>query len=69
MWKTIDSLISRKKSQSYDEAVQHLINLRDLAKLEGNAVEFQRRIQQIQDTYSKYPGLLRRIDAANLLDC
>ena len=69
MWKTIDSLISRKKSQSYDEAVQHLINLRDLAKLEGNAVEFQRRIQQIKTTYSKYPGLLRRIDAANLLDC
>ncbi|MFZ4666888.1 MAG: hypothetical protein ACOYME_10725 [Prochlorotrichaceae cyanobacterium] len=69
IWKTIDSLISRKKSQFYDEAVQHLINLRDLATLEGNTVEFQRRLQQIQTTYSKCPGLLRRIDAADLLNC
>ena len=68
IWKTIDSLISRKKPQSYDEAVQHLINLRDLAMLEGNVVEFQRKIQQIQATYSKCSGLLRRIEAANLLD-
>ena len=68
IWKTIDSLIARKKPQSYDEAVQHLINLRDLARLEGNVVEFQRKIQQLQATYSKCSGLLRRIEAANLLD-
>ncbi|MGA0200912.1 MAG: hypothetical protein ACO3NK_17675, partial [Prochlorotrichaceae cyanobacterium] len=69
IWKTIESIISRNKQQSYDEAVQHLIKLRDLATLEGNAVEFQAKLQKLQTTYSKCSGLLRRIDAANLLDC
>ncbi|MEM9906494.1 MAG: hypothetical protein AAF921_15865 [Cyanobacteria bacterium P01_D01_bin.44] len=67
IWETIKDLIARKQAQPYEQAVQHLIDLRDLAELEGDSALFQSRIRQMQADYSNRSGLLRRIREAKLL--
>ncbi|MEM9807601.1 MAG: hypothetical protein AAF959_20240 [Cyanobacteria bacterium P01_D01_bin.56] len=67
MWETVEELIARKQAQPYEQAIQHLIDLRDLAKLEGDSEIFQSRIRQMQADYSTRSGLLRRMRAAKLL--
>ncbi|MEO1401437.1 MAG: hypothetical protein AAFV72_09370 [Cyanobacteria bacterium J06635_1] len=67
IWETIKDLIARKQAQPYDQAVQHLVDLRDLAELEGDLDLFQSRIRQMQADYSNRSGLLRRMREAKLL--
>ena len=67
IWETIDGLIARKQAQPYQQAIQHLIDLRDLAELEGKLAIFQTRIRQMQADYSNRSGLLRRMREAKLL--
>lgn len=67
IWETIDGLIARKQAQPYQQAVQHLTDLRDLAELEGKSAIFQARIRQMQADYSNRSGLLRRMREAKLL--
>jgi len=67
IWKTIDGLIARKQAQPYQQAIQHLIDLKDLAELEGKLAIFQARIRQMQADYSNRSGLLRRMREAKLL--
>lgn len=67
IWKTIEDLIARKQAQPYQQAIQHLIDLRDLAEMEGNSAIFQSRIRQMQADYSNRSGLLRRMREAKLL--
>ena len=66
IWETIDALIARKQAKSYEQAIQHLVDLRDLAALEGNSATFQAQIRQMQTTYSNRPGLLKRMRSAQL---
>jgi hypothetical protein len=67
IWETIEDLIARKQAQPYEQAIQHLVDLRDLAELEGNLAIFQSRIRQMQADYSNRSGLLRRMREARLL--
>jgi hypothetical protein len=67
LWDTIHELIARKQAIPYDQAVQHLIDLRDLAQLEGNTTLFQSRLRQIENDYANRPGLLRRMQEAKLI--
>ena len=67
IWKTIEDLIARKQAQPYEQAIQHLLDLRDLAELKGDSAMFQSRIQQLKAEYSNRSGLLRRMREAKLL--
>ena len=67
IWETIDGLIARKQAQPYQQAIQHLIDLKDLAELEGKLAIFQARIRQMQADCSNRSGLLRRMREAKLL--
>jgi hypothetical protein len=67
IWETIKDLIARKQAQPYEQAVQHLVDLRDLAELEGTSASFQSRIRQMQVDYANRSGLLRRMRKAKLL--
>ncbi|MEM6836087.1 MAG: hypothetical protein AAF609_04455 [Cyanobacteria bacterium P01_C01_bin.120] len=67
IWETIQDLIARKQAQPYEQAIQHLTDLRDLAELEGDSAIFQARIRQMQADYSSRSGLLRRMREAKLL--
>jgi hypothetical protein len=67
IWEETLRLIELKQSKPYDEAVQHLIDLRDLAIKQGNLVAFQTRMAQIQERYSNRSALLARLRKAKLL--
>lgn len=67
IWGKVKELIARKQAQPYEQAIQHLIDLRDLAELEGDLAIFQSRIRQMQADYSNRSGLLRRMREAKLL--
>jgi hypothetical protein len=66
IWKKVIELINKKKLKSYDEAIVLLKELKDLAIYQENIKEFHNRIEIIQKTYPKLPGLLRRIEEAKL---
>ncbi|BAZ34014.1 hypothetical protein NIES4074_65280 (plasmid) [Cylindrospermum sp. NIES-4074] len=67
LWEEVFRLIALKQSKPYDEAVAHLINLRDLAEHQSQLEKFKLRIQQMQTDYSNRPGLLSRLQKVGLL--
>jgi hypothetical protein len=67
LWETIKDLIARKQAQTYDQAVQILIDLRDLAEIEGTSAIFESRVRQMEKDYSNRPSFLRRIHGARLI--
>jgi len=66
MWKDIDALIQKKQTKLYDEAVQLLVKLQELAVYKGEESVFQERLNQIYEQYSRRPGLLQRLRDADL---
>ena len=67
-WAKVESLIEQKKAKPYDEAVQLLIKLRDLAKHQGTEEAFQRRVSGIYERYRTRPALLERLHKARLYE-
>ncbi len=67
IWEQVFAAIALKQSKPYDQAVAHLVNLRDLAEYQGKLEEFQASIKQIQKDYSNRPGLISRLQKVGLL--
>lgn len=67
LWEEVFRLIAFKQSKSYDDAIAHLRNLRDLAEHQGKLEQFKLRVQEMQTDYSNRPGLLSRLQKAGLL--
>lgn len=67
MWEQVYDLIALKQAKSYDQAIAHLVDLRDLADYQGKLDEFKSSIEHIQKEYSKRPGLISRLQTAGLL--
>ena len=61
IWSKVDELIALKQSKSYDEAIQHLKDLRELAVSGASLAEFQRRIGALRSTHPAKRGLLDRL--------
>ena len=66
LWDSVFELIAKKQAQPYEQAVAHLVDLRDLAQHQGRPELFQRRLKQIWRDYSNRPGLLRRLEKVKL---
>ncbi len=66
VWDEVESLIQRSQSKPYDEAVQLLVKLRDLAEYQNQLTNFQQRLNQIYQQYSNPSGLKRRLREAGL---
>lgn len=66
IWASIKPLIERRTGSAYAEAVEHLVELRELAEYQGRTVEFQQRVDQIRTQYPRYTALLRRMSEAGL---
>ncbi|MCZ6875533.1 MAG: hypothetical protein O7G88_18740 [bacterium] len=67
VWDEIDVLIEEKQAKPYEQAVQHLKDLRDLTAYQGNMNSFGKRMAEIAHTYANRPALLRRLQAARLV--
>jgi hypothetical protein len=67
IWQQVMALIELKQAKPYDEAVAHLVDLRDLAVSQGNLAAFQTRIKSLKQQYSSRSSLLTRLQNAGLL--
>ncbi|NJM77000.1 MAG: hypothetical protein HC852_15930 [Acaryochloridaceae cyanobacterium RU_4_10] len=67
LWKEVFQLIELKQPSSYDRAVAHLKDLRDVAVMQGSADAFCAQLLDLQKQYSKRPGFITRLQNARLL--
>jgi len=66
IWTKIDRLIAIRQSRSYDEAVQHLKDLRDLAARRTSQPDFRSRVGAIRSAHPAKRGLLDRLKREGL---
>jgi hypothetical protein len=65
-WQEAEGLIQTRQPKKYDEAVQRLRDLRDLAEREGKAAEIVARMAALRRAHGNKPSLLRRLDEEKL---
>lgn len=65
-WQEVDAMIQTRQPKKYDEAVQLMRDLRDLADREGKTAAANARLNALRAAHSGKSGLLRRLDDAKL---
>ncbi len=65
-WARIEGLIATKQPNRYDEAVNLLKDLRDLARRDGKDNEFERKLNAIHAAHARKPSFLARLRKAGL---
>jgi hypothetical protein len=65
-WQEVEDLIEQRTGNAYDEAVQLLVRLRELAIHKGQEAAFEHRIDQIGEQYNRRSALLRRMRRVGL---
>ncbi|MBN1995061.1 MAG: hypothetical protein JW953_20370 [Anaerolineae bacterium] len=68
LWQDVINLIEQKSGKSYDQAVVHLLDLRDLAQYQEQQSVFQSRLNKVYQDCRHLSGLLRRLRNAKLYD-
>jgi hypothetical protein len=67
-WHEVDALIQRSQRKAYEEAVRLLKKLQDLAEYQGRHADFDTRLSQIREQYSRRRALLQLLREAGLID-
>jgi hypothetical protein len=67
LWDQLKELIDSRKPKSYDEAIKLLLDLRDLAAMQGKASAFSRQMMRLRDEHKKKRTLVQRFYDAELL--
>ena len=65
-WSDIERLLLVTQAKYYEDAVELLVKLRDLAIYQNKQPEFQRRLNSIHEKYTRRTGLLKRLKNAGL---
>ncbi|QEH38400.1 hypothetical protein OJF2_70010 [Aquisphaera giovannonii] len=65
-WKQVEELIAASKPKEYDEAVQLLVDLRDLAARSGRTDEALARIREIRERNTRRSSLMKKFDGRKL---
>ena len=68
LWQEVMNLIGSKSVKAYDQAVEHLKDLSELAKHRGEEVIFQARLNKIYQDYRKLSGLTSRLRQAKMFE-
>ncbi len=68
LWHKVIELIANKTGKSYDQAVAHLKDLRDLAKHQKEETKFQASLNKIYVEYGGLSALLKRLRKAGLYE-
>ncbi|MFH0823436.1 MAG: hypothetical protein V2B18_11850 [Pseudomonadota bacterium] len=66
LWAQVDKLIATKQPKRYDEAVQILKELHDLADMKGTGSEFEQRMSALHQEHTRKPSLIARFREAKL---
>jgi uncharacterized Zn finger protein len=61
LWRKLEELVSSKKAKAYDEAVQWIVDLRDLAGTDGDMERFQVRLKKLEQLHTNKPSFLQRL--------
>jgi hypothetical protein len=67
LWAQVSELVAQKQVRAYDEAVDILKDLRDLAKHESRLADFEKKVQSIREQNPTLSGLHRRMRDAKLI--
>ncbi|MEJ7710925.1 MAG: hypothetical protein WKF84_13930 [Pyrinomonadaceae bacterium] len=67
VWNQVERLIASRLPKAYDEAVTHLIDLRDVAERAQGAAKFRGSLAALIGQYSKRPSSLERLKRARLM--
>ncbi|MFG1606009.1 hypothetical protein [Actinoplanes sp. NPDC049265] len=65
-WRHVETLIESKKPKEYDVAVTLLVDLRDLAFLDGDIDGFEERMRLLRTAHARKPTLLDRLARVRL---
>jgi len=65
LWKKVDSLIATKQPKSYEQAMELLADLRDLAARKDE-LGFRRHVESLRIAHGRKPTLIARLDKAGL---
>lgn len=68
VWRQVAAQVSTKKTQGYEEAVQLLKKLKQLAEFHGSLAEFRHRVDDLCDRHSRLSGFTSRVKQAKLGD-
>jgi hypothetical protein len=66
-WREVDALIQQSQAKPYDQAVELLKKLRDLAGYQRSEPVFEGHMRQLCDLYGRRPALMRRLRQAKLV--
>ena len=66
-WRRIEALIDTKRPSEYEQAVQLLRDLRDLAARKGSVDEFDARLTRLRNAHARKPSLIQRLDRSRLV--
>jgi hypothetical protein len=61
----VERLVATKLPKNYDQATEHLVDLRDLAARK-DAAGFRRRIETLRAAHARKPTFISRLDKAGL---
>ncbi|NEW59847.1 hypothetical protein GSY74_01010 [Sulfurovum sp. bin170] len=67
IWDKVYDLIDEKQTNAYDKAIEHLKELQELSAYQGEESLFKQQIAEIQSTYPRLQGLLRRMRSAGVI--
>lgn len=65
-WKDVEALIKKGQAKFYDDAVQLLLKLRDLAAYQNQKPAFQERLNQIHSQHSRRATFIKRLHQVGL---
>jgi hypothetical protein len=66
LWTKIAKLVATKLPKRYDLAVQHLLDLRDLAAGTGAEADFSRRVAVLREAHARKPSFIGRLQDKGL---
>jgi hypothetical protein len=66
IWEQAEALIQTKQPNNYARAINHLIDLRDLAVRRGQECGFASSLERLRENHQPKPSFLRRLAEAGL---
>jgi hypothetical protein len=65
LWTEIETLVATTQAAGYDQAVRHLVDLRDLAT-RGRGGDFRLRLESLRQAHARKLAFIKRLDKAGL---
>lgn len=67
MWLQVETLVAAKIASSYNKATELLVDLRDLAAMEGESTVFQQRVKTLAQRITSQKAMLDRMHKAQII--